>query len=316
MDHGMDRAAHRIGFTLFDFPSATIAKELRRSRKVASVAPLPPKVLKLRKDLLSGKLTPDALKDKLIVRRDQKTFRQTDKSNFKKGVQKMAVDKSYGDLVKIHAEMKHTMHGSMGKLGVLRFLPWHRRYVIEFERLLIAADKALRPGAVDPISLPYWHWADPFPAWLEGFLPANSPETGSPLPPRTEREPPSKPVQSDINYILKSFRNQKQWFDVDDDYALFTFGLEGWGKRADGSSLPAHNHVHDWVGGIMSDTSFSPVDPVFWLHHAEVDRLWHVWQIDHAAAHPNLTGKSAKMDPWTETYQQLQAIETLGYTYA
>lgn len=41
-----------------------------------------------------------------------------------------------------------------------------------------------------------------------------------------------------------------------------------------------HNNVHNSVGtpyGFMGDF-MSPVDPVFWLHHANVDRLWHLWQ--------------------------------------
>jgi tyrosinase len=41
-----------------------------------------------------------------------------------------------------------------------------------------------------------------------------------------------------------------------------------------------HNNVHGSVGtpyGFMGDF-MSPVDPVFWLHHANVDRLWWLWQ--------------------------------------
>jgi Common central domain of tyrosinase len=41
-----------------------------------------------------------------------------------------------------------------------------------------------------------------------------------------------------------------------------------------------HNAVHAWVGGAMS-TSASTNDPVFWLHHANVDRIWDMWQQKH-----------------------------------
>ncbi|WP_250634592.1 tyrosinase family protein [Pinirhizobacter soli] len=37
-----------------------------------------------------------------------------------------------------------------------------------------------------------------------------------------------------------------------------------------------HNLVHDAVGGYMGDF-LSASDPVFWIHHANVDRLWDVW---------------------------------------
>jgi tyrosinase len=34
---------------------------------------------------------------------------------------------------------------------------------------------------------------------------------------------------------------------------------------------------HNMIGGNMVDLT-SPNDPLFWLHHANVDRLWAVWQ--------------------------------------
>lgn len=37
-----------------------------------------------------------------------------------------------------------------------------------------------------------------------------------------------------------------------------------------------HNLVHDSIGGLMGDF-MSPCDPIFWLHHANIDRLWDSW---------------------------------------
>jgi hypothetical protein len=37
-----------------------------------------------------------------------------------------------------------------------------------------------------------------------------------------------------------------------------------------------HNLVHDGVGGYMGDM-LSATDPIFWLHHGNVDRLWDIW---------------------------------------
>ena len=47
-----------------------------------------------------------------------------------------------------------------------------------------------------------------------------------------------------------------------------------------------HNGVHTWVGGqdngdLGGPMSFPPVavnDPVFWLHHCNIDRIWTIWQ--------------------------------------
>lgn len=41
-----------------------------------------------------------------------------------------------------------------------------------------------------------------------------------------------------------------------------------------------HGRVHLWIGGNMSASS-SPNDPLFWLHHANLDRIWAEWQDRH-----------------------------------
>lgn len=51
--------------------------------------------------------------------------------------------------------------------------------------------------------------------------------------------------------------------------------LEGF--RPAGEERGLHNAVHVWIGGQMQ-TASSPNDPVFFLHHTNIDRLWHQWQ--------------------------------------
>jgi tyrosinase len=46
--------------------------------------------------------------------------------------------------------------------------------------------------------------------------------------------------------------------------------VEGW------SPYGMHNQVHVWVGGDMLPAS-SPNDPVFFLNHCNVDRVWEAW---------------------------------------
>jgi tyrosinase len=53
------------------------------------------------------------------------------------------------------------------------------------------------------------------------------------------------------------------------DYVNFNFSLEG-----------PHGSVHVLVGGgggDMSSIGRSANDPIFWLHHCNIDRLWNVW---------------------------------------
>jgi tyrosinase len=95
--------------------------------------------------------------------------------------------------------------------------------------------------------------------------------------------------------------------DTADSSMSFRNAIEGFGRPVpvstsvctpDGVTFPAplpsefklHNVVHIWVGGIfdrqeglrlggtMSIPLASPNDPVFFLHHANIDRLWAEWQ--------------------------------------
>jgi tyrosinase len=59
----------------------------------------------------------------------------------------------------------------------------------------------------------------------------------------------------------------------------FRVALEGWSRPANwtGSDSRLHNGVHVWMGGSMLPMT-SPNDPVFYMHHANVDRLWSLWE--------------------------------------
>jgi len=38
-----------------------------------------------------------------------------------------------------------------------------------------------------------------------------------------------------------------------------------------------HGMIHTYIGFAMSITSTSAMDPLFYMHHANIDRLWHTW---------------------------------------
>jgi tyrosinase len=73
-----------------------------------------------------------------------------------------------------------------------------------------------------------------------------------------------------------------------------------------------HNLVHNIIGGVMSDM-LSPTDPIFWLHHANVDRLWVAWVS---------AGNGRKMPSLSSTYWSGSHIYTStltlrrSYTYS
>jgi tyrosinase len=76
-----------------------------------------------------------------------------------------------------------------------------------------------------------------------------------------------------------------------------------------------HNGVHDWVGGTMSDLLTAPADPIFWMHHANIDRLWWEWQQRHKGQNPNVNGVDAILDPWRYDEPQTRDIANFNYQY-
>lgn len=89
-----------------------------------------------------------------------------------------------------------------------------------------------------------------------------------------------------------------------------------------------HSAIHLWAGGKSPDhprvrgtaTYFheTVADPVFWLLHADVDRVWATWQTRHAGT-PDLQGEDALFQPrgggQTWTLEELLAFRSLPYQY-
>lgn len=163
-------------------------------------------------------------------------------------------------------------------------------YLIKLEREM---------QAIDPQSfIPYWNWTTSknIPTWVKSFTPTvNVPGAGNIVVSRNVGAPPPLPTKAGIKSVLS-----------ENTYTLFTTQLEF-----------SHNAVHGWVGGIMSDIMYSPSDPIFWMHHAQVDRVWSIWQANakNAGKNPALNGSDKTMDPWPETESQTRSITALGYSY-
>ena len=71
----------------------------------------------------------------------------------------------------------------------------------------------------------------------------------------------------------------------------------------------------------MSAIPTAPCDPVFFMHHANIDRIWSQWQAANPGKNPNLPGpspgpNSPNMDPWSYTESDTRSTVGLGYTYA
>jgi hypothetical protein len=198
----------------------------------------------------------------------------------------------YQDFVDLHAQafslIAHTagwgVHTEVGPTGAIthegiNFFAWHREYLAKFEARLALAN----PLA----TIPYWNWLeDPaIPAALSN--PADLQAWG------ITRSFDQSQIPSNINSVL----NENRFRD-------FQLGVEG-----------AHGSVHNAVGGTMA-TDRSPGDPIFWLHHAFVDRLWAQWQWGGSGRSPsNLNERLQPLPILTRTVRQVLTILKLRYWY-
>jgi hypothetical protein len=161
--------------------------------------------------------------------------------------------------------------------GSFYFTSWHRMYLYFFDRILRAA-------AGDPnLVLPYWDWTDPAQRTLP--VPFRQPaDASNPL----YIPPPGRPAGVDNGTFSLSSSA------VDDSVALADVDFDTGGSLGNGFGsglaspmqfngatgdleMQPHNVVHSDLGGLMGVVDTAAQDPIFWLHHANIDRLWNKW---------------------------------------
>ncbi|HLY12701.1 MAG TPA: tyrosinase family protein [Planctomycetota bacterium] len=235
-----------------------------------------------------------------VVRKSADLLSPQEQQVFQSAVTKAIADGTYSRLVQIHADMNHDMHTmSHMPAGTMRFLPWHRTFLMKFEQALQAFEPTF--------FVPHWRWMDQknIPAWMIPFKPSGVVSaTGTPIP--ITRDPggdPSAPTLPTTQQIQTTVM-------IRTDYRAFTLALEG------AQPFGAHNLVHVWFHGTMSVVPTAPADPMFWMHHAEIDRLWAIWSAAHPGQEPTLSGHDAILDPWTESDKDVLGTSDSGYSYS
>ena len=165
------------------------------------------------------------------------------------------------------------------------FLPWHRQITLQYEWELQKTNPC--------ITVPYWDWtgesdrhhpsvdsrAINSPLWNNNNLPSGW--TGNLIgeynvPYNLNRQlgqSSSLGTTNQVDFLM----NQSSFF-------LAQNLLEG----------PMHAGGHNWVGGQMA-THYSPRDPVFYLHHSMIDKLWQDWEEIHGTS--QFIGNNYPNDP-------------------
>ncbi len=138
------------------------------------------------------------------------------------------------------------------------FLPWHRIFIGYFEDLVQAKNVN--------VTLPYWDWWE-YPSWTSststlfddsgggsmGLFGYTIIESGSPWSYARSFSSSWSTTPADVNLSQTSV-------------TIFSDDIE----------ISPHNGGHNFIGGTMA-TGSSPGDPMFYLHHCMVDKVWGDW---------------------------------------
>ncbi|SNR91870.1 tyrosinase family protein [Flavobacterium sp. ov086] len=193
-------------------------------------------------------------------------------------------------------------HKRNSEAANLNFLLWHRLYIWYLEK--IVRDLS---GKQD-FAIPYWNYGSK--EVVDNILPKEARDKSGSLyaPARYSVLNNGKPIPdkdlTQIQLALEELRTNPS----------FT-GLAGFSKNLEGAP---HGFMHDLVGGeyadpkesyyneiyqlkdfsgLMANVPSAGFDPVFWLHHSMIDRIWESWDVSAYGQRPTLD--QLKANPWT-----------------
>ncbi|KAF2830391.1 Di-copper centre-containing protein [Ophiobolus disseminans] len=200
----------------------------------------------------------------------------------------------YEDLVALHQNLTPNVHGSA------KFLLWHRYFLwmfediirseCSFDRALPWFDETRYAGRFSQSSIFSSQW---FGAINRG---GNCVEDGQFANLAINVGPGSS---NSLHCLARNGDDSKTQYtnsgivdgcNNEGDYANMASCAEG----------GAHAWGHNGIGAVMQDTFASPADPIFFLHHAFIDRNFRIWQNkDQAYRVNNINGRDVAGNPLT-----------------
>jgi tyrosinase len=188
------------------------------------------------------------------------------------------------------------------------FLPWHRWYLYFFEAIIRELLKD------QTFALPYWDYTKN-PVLPDQFRMPNHPQFKSLFDDTRDK---------DVNNggeIYPALALQKLMHDAlcQTRYIGTSRLNPGFCDHLDGN---LHGAVHGLIGGDMGIVPTAGNDPIFWLHHCNIDRLWASWI---NSGGKNLSESGFKNEPFTFAGSDAKAVTKtagdaldpagLGYQY-
>lgn len=222
----------------------------------------------------------------MAIRKDANTLTTAERTEFVTAIQALKAEGIYDQFVLRHANaIMSAIHRCPA------FLPWHRRFIFDLEREL------QRVSGNSNLGIPYWNWPSGganASMWDDNLLGGNGDaggvvqtgpfrtgqwtvinSSGLPAGPLMrafgQNGLPTLPTQTEIDQVMAVTPYDMPSWNINSNPS-FRNQVEGW----IGPNL--HNRGHVWIGGSMLPMT-SPNDPVFFMHHCMVDKIWHEWQI-------------------------------------
>ncbi|CAD7699846.1 unnamed protein product [Ostreobium quekettii] len=209
----------------------------------------------------------------VVVRRNINSMSATEQNRWADAVQKM-MENTNGSQSSEFFRIAgyHGWPDNFCAHGQEHFPAWHRAYLVEFERALQAADRAL--GRDGNIGLPYWDWTRDSSALPPILRQRFSTMPSGLVTDRNElsrdgysRVPSDRQIARDIRSanlaegVNGALREEEHW----------RFASTRWRQPTNVES--PHNQVHVILGFPMASVGFAAFYPGFWLHHCNIDRI-------------------------------------------
>ncbi len=238
----------------------------------------------------------------VLTRRDITSLSATELRDYRDAWRRIQENGDYASVAGYHGCPDRLCHGVSDQIA---FLAWHREYILRLEAVLGQPvhywDWTLVTSASSGIPVAFtdatYVSSDgrTYPNPLQGFRYVCPSGTS----PQTTFRRPSAPSQL-ANYAREVRRA----------YGSRTY-------RALNSTLenPPHDAVHGWVSGHMGAVYTASYDPLFWAHHANVDRQWASWQRG-GGPDPTAAERALPLRGFSgRTIDDVKSIAALGYEY-
>ena len=207
------------------------------------------------------------------IRKDYREFTSQEMTDYRAALQSLRNAGTWNTLSTAHANHFSTQIHTTGSFTGEQFLPWHRFFLLEVEWFLRNTS-----STAAYLSIPYWDWRTDNATtanWHSSFL-SNSNLTGFTftrcLPGSSCAATGSFPYLANSSDITNTLNLTPFWNNTTTKTTTsvdFSHRLEHY-----------HDRVHVWVGGNTGtmNTGSSPNDPIFYLHHNMIDKLWQEWE--------------------------------------